>query len=75
MKKTMIVEIIGSFLFIAGVIIGALAFITSIGLGLYWWAHTMALPQAAWAGFMVWLKMILAGISLVIVGLAMGGVR
>jgi hypothetical protein len=69
MKKTL--ETIGSVILIAGIIIMALAFITSIGMGLYWWAHTMALPQAAWSGFMVWVKMIGIGFLLMVVGLWM----
>jgi len=70
MKNKM--EMIGALLFLAGIIILALAFITSIGLGLYWWAHTMALPQAAWAGFMVWVNMIFGGLGLLLGGFMLG---
>jgi len=71
MKKN--IEKIGAFLFIAGAIVMALAFATGIGVGLYFWAHTMAFPQAAWAGFLIWLKMILGGLVLLVTGLGMGG--
>ena len=65
-------EITGSFLAFIGIVLIGLAFITSIGLGLYWWAHTMALPQAAWAGFMVWVKMIFGGLGLLLGGFMLG---
>ena len=71
MKKT--TETIGAFIFIAGAILMGLAFITSIGVGLYFWAHTMAFPQAAWAGFLIWLKMIIGGLVLLSGGFMMGG--
>ena len=66
-------ETIGAFLFLTGALVIGLAFITSIGMGLYWWAHMMALPQAAWAAFMVWVKMIATGLGMIISGFMLGG--
>lgn len=38
----------------------------AIGYGIYLWAHELQLPQAAWQGFVLWLKMWLAFIPAVI---------
>jgi len=53
---------------VIGLALLVLAQVSGIGYGLYSWAHHMTLPQAAWAGFILWIQMIVVGFPLLVVG-------
>lgn len=63
---------LGKILAIIGIIIMAFSTIGSIGYGLYLWGSVgLALSSAAWAAFVVWMKMIMTGLTLAVVGFFM----
>lgn len=47
----------------------ALAQLTSIGYVIYEWAYVTTFPLALWGGFTLWLKMVGAGIGLLVISL------
>ena len=62
-------DIINLITMVLGFALLALAQLTSIGYVVYEWAYVTTFPLALWGGFILWLKMVGAGIGLLVISL------
>jgi len=60
---------IGSIIALIGIIALVFAQITGIGTWLYTWSTGVALGASMWAGFVIWMKMMGAGVVVVGAGI------
>lgn len=62
----------GYILVIVGFFLLLFANLAALGTGLYDWAFNMDLAMAAWGAFVLWMKMIGAGLCSLIIGMILG---
>lgn len=62
---------LGKTILFIGIIAMGISTAASVGYGLYLWAHELTFALAAWTAFVLWLKMVIGGFVLVIVGAVM----
>ena len=62
-------DIINLITMVLGFALLALAQLTSIGYVIYEWAYVTTFPLALWGGFTLWLKIVGAGIGLLLITL------
>lgn len=62
-------DIINLITIVLGFALLALAQLTSIGYVIYEWAYVTTFPLALWGGFILWLKIVGAGIGLLLITL------
>lgn len=66
---------LGGVLMVIGWLCVALAFVSGLGVGIYsLGVLNLAFGASAWAGFVVWLKMIVGGIVSLIVGFVLAAI-
>ncbi len=66
---------LGGILLVVGWLCVALAFVSGLGVGIYsLGVLNLAFGASAWAGFVVWLKMIVGGFASLIVGFVLAAV-
>ena len=66
---------LGGILLVLGWLCLALAFVSGLGVGIYsLGVLNLAFGASAWAGFVVWLKMIVGGFASLIVGFVLAAV-
>lgn len=66
---------LGGILLVIGWLCVALAFVSGLGVGIYsLGVLNLAFGASAWAGFVVWLKMIVGGFASLIVGFVLAAI-
>lgn len=66
---------LGGVLLVVGWLCVALAFVSGLGVGIYsLGVLNLAFGASAWAGFVVWLKMIVGGFASLIVGFVLAAI-
>ncbi len=66
---------LGGILLVVGWLCVALAFVSGLGVGIYsLGVLNLAFGASAWAGFVVWLKMIVGGFASLIVGFVLAAI-
>lgn len=66
---------LGGILLVVGWLCVALAFVSGLGVGIYsLGVLNLAFGVSAWAGFVVWLKMIVGGFASLIVGFVLAAI-
>lgn len=59
-----VIYVISGILAVVGISMVALSTIVAIGNGLYVWANGLEFAQAAWNGFVIWIKMLGSGLAI-----------